>query len=108
LGQLIEALVIVFVLGCFVFFFFMNFKDPEWFPRLGARLCFAFMSERERRSLAKAFPTVGYYYFGTTGDDEKDARMRRSTRLYGRGFAILSLSAILFMFVLAILIGIFS
>jgi hypothetical protein len=108
LGSVVEAIVVISVLSFFVFFLFMNFKEPEWFPRLGARLCFAFMSESERRSLARAFPTVGYYYFGTTGDEEKDARIRRSTRLYGRGFVIVSLSGILFMFLLATVIGIFS
>ena len=108
MGQVIQALVAVFVLGCFAVFFFMEFTNPEWFMRLAARFCFAFMSERERRSLAKAFPTIGYHYFGTTGDAEKDARIRRSTRLYGRGFVIAALCSVPLMILVAVLIEIFS
>jgi len=108
LGQVAQALVTVFVLSFFVFFFFMEFRNPEWFMRVAARLCLALFSASERRSIAEAFPTIGYHYFGTTGDEEKDARIRRSTRLYGRGFVVAALCSVPLMILVAVLIEIFS
>jgi len=101
----VEVLVTLFVLGTFAFLFFKAFTDPEWLPRLGARLVSLPFSKSERKSLTKIFPRIDYFYDGTTGDKEKDAHIRRSQRNLSRAWVILILSGFLFTLVVSTLIA---
>ena len=104
----VEAVAVVFVLGLFGFMFFMMWKDPEWWPRLSARLFFLPFSMSGRRALGEMFPSFGYSYFGTTGDAARDAKLRRRIRLSSRAFVVLSLGGVLFMFLFTIAMDVFS
>jgi hypothetical protein len=82
-------------------------RDPEWWMRLTVRFSVLLNSGREREQIARKNDLVAYYYFGTTGDERRDARIRRM-RIYGRSLGILAVSAFLLACLVALTLAISS
>jgi|SRR3990172_3826248 len=81
---------------------------PEWWSRFTVRYYMFFRTPAERERICNKSDRMAYYHLGTTGDSNKDAKIRRFDGAYGRGLGIAIVIAFLGMILFAVMHALLS
>lgn len=102
----LAGVVVFSALGFGAWALYHMIRDPERvigvLVRLWVPLFSVVLSRAQREAIGRAFPVVGYLWFGSTGSAEKDASVRRSLRLYVRTLGLVAAAVWLVVIVVAL------
>jgi hypothetical protein len=98
-----EVVFVAFVLIVCVGFVIQLIVAPEWFLRISVRYFMFFRTPAERERRCKRSDYLACYYLGTTGDSNKDARIRAFHRMYARGLGITAVLGVFGMILFAVM-----